>query len=144
MAKFLDIQQDAIKRYGVTLCYGELCKDDWQRTHVHIREKKICKWYPKNSIQSTITLLHEIGHIKTNKGINGQTMAYQKTNKSTYRRCEQEYYATVWAFKEAREHYGLDIPDSVIKEYNDYVKMEHDRGVRRGGNLPPYKTLILK
>ena len=129
MAKFLDIQQDAIKRYGVTLCYGELCKDDWQRTHVHIREKKICKWYPKNSIQSTITLLHEIGHIKTNK--------------STYRRCEQEYYATVWAFKEAREHYGLDIPDSVIKEYNDYVKMEHDRGVRRGGNLPPYKTLLL-
>ena len=59
MAKFLDIQQDAIKRYGVTLCYGELCKDDWQRTHVHIREKKICKWYPKNSIQSTITLLHK-------------------------------------------------------------------------------------
>ena len=42
MAKFLDIQQDAIKRYGITLCYGELCKNDWQRTHVHVREKRIC------------------------------------------------------------------------------------------------------
>ena len=130
MAKFLDIQQDAVERYSVTLCYGEYCKSDWQRTHVHVREKRICKWYPKNSIQSTFTLLHEIGHIMTNK--------------STYRRCEQEYYATVWALKEAREYYKLEIPDSIIKEYNDYVKMEHDRGVRRGGKLPPYNTMILK
>lgn len=130
MAKFTDIQQDIIQRYGVTLCYGEHCKNDWQRTHVHIKQKRICKWYPKNSIQSTFTLLHEVGHIMTNK--------------STYRRCEQEYYATVWALKEAREYYGLDIPDSIIKEYNRYVKMEHDRGVRRNGKLPPYETMILE
>lgn len=130
MGKFTEIQEDVVKRYNITLCYGELCKNDWSRTHAHIKERRVCKWYPKNSIQSTFTLLHEIGHIMTGK--------------STYRRCEEEYYATVWALKEAREYYGLEIPDSVIKDYNDYIKMEHDRGVRRGGNLPPYRTLILK
>lgn len=130
MAKYLDIQQDAIKRNHINLCYGEHCKNDWGRTHAHIKERRVCKWYPKNSMSSTITLLHEIGHIMTGK--------------STYRRCEEEYYATEWAFKEARERYGLVIPEKEIKLYNDYIKMEHDRGIRRGGKLPPLETLILK
>lgn len=130
MAKFLDIQQDAIKKYKITLCYGELCKSDWSRTHAHIKERRVCKWYPKNSIKSTFTLLHEIGHIMTHK--------------STYRRCEQEYFATVWALKIAREEYQLEIPKSIIDEYNDYIEMEHDRGTRRGGNLPSLNKLKLK
>lgn len=130
MGKFLEIQQDAIKRYNITLCYGELCSNDWSRTHAHIKSRRVCKWYSKNSIQSTITLLHEIGHIMTTK--------------TSYRRCESEYFATVWAFKEARERYNLEIPESIIKEYNDYIKMEYDRGIRRGGNLPKLETMILK
>lgn len=130
MAKFLEIQEEIIKKYNITLCYGEHCKNDWQRTHVHVKQKRICKWYPKNSIQSTFTLLHEIGHIMTHR--------------STYRRCEEEYFATVWALKVAREEYNLVIPDTIIEEYNDYIRMEHDRGVRRGGNLPSIEKLTLK
>ena len=29
--------------------------------------------------------------------------------------------------------YGIEIPQKTIKEYQDYIKMEVDRGKRRGG-----------
>lgn len=131
MGKFTKIQDDVIKRFDVNLCYGELCPEghDWHRTHAHVKERRVCKWAKKNSIQSTFTLLHEIGHIETTK--------------STYRRCESEYYATVWALKEARDTYNLDIPDKVIQEYQDYIEEEYNRGKRRGGSLPEYCSFIL-
>ena len=130
MNKYIEIQQDAIQRYKITLCYGEYCKDDWSRTHVHPRKRMICKWYPKNSIQSTFELLHEIGHIENNH--------------SKMRRCEEEYYATVWAIDIAEQVYYLKIPPKIIKDYQEYIKMEYDRGIRRYGNLPPYENFILK
>lgn len=129
--RYIEIQNDAVARFNITLCYGELCSDgDWSRTHAHVKERKVCKWYSKNSINSTFELLHEIGHIMTNK--------------SKYKRCEQEYFATVWALQTAREVYNLEIPEKIIKDYQDYIKMEYDRGIRRHGTLPPYNTLILK
>ena len=132
MRKYIDIQNDAIKRYNITLCHGELCPpgDDWPRTHAHIKERRICKWVQKNSIQSTFILLHEIGHIETTK--------------SKHRCCEAEYYATQWALDVAKNVYGLDIPISEIRFYQSYIKMEYDRGIRRGGRLPDYKNFILK
>jgi hypothetical protein len=130
MEKFIEIQNEVIKKYRVKLCYGELCENDWSRTHAHVKRRTICKWKQKNSVQSTFDLLHEIGHIMTTKGY--------------HRRCESEYYATEWALKIAREDYGLVIPESTIQAYNDYIAMEHDRGIRRGGSLPALETLILK
>lgn len=132
MGKYIEIQDDAIKRYNVTLCYGELCPpgEDWSRTHAHVKQRRICKWNRKNSIQSTFELLHEIGHIMTTKG--------------SYRRCESEYYATVWALETARNVYHLEIPEKLINYYQQYIRMEYNRGVRRHGNLPDYNTLILK
>lgn len=81
----------------------------------------MCKWKQANSISSTFTLFHEVGHIETTK--------------STMRRCESEYYATIWEIDKCHE-YGIDVPDSIIKTYQDYINMEHDHGIRRGGNLP--------
>lgn len=130
MEKFIEIQNEVIKKYKIKLCYGDLCKNDWGRTHAHIKRRTVCKWKQKNSVQSTFDLLHEIGHIMTTKG--------------HYRRCEAEYYATLWALKVAREDYGLIIPNSTVQAYNKYIAMEHDRGTRRGGNLPALETLILK
>ena len=131
MAKFTEIQNDVIKRYNVVLCYGELCPKghDWHRTHAHVKERRVCKWKRKNSIQSTFVLLHEVGHIETTK--------------TTYRRCEAEYYATEWALRVAREEYHLEVPQKIIKEYQDYIKMEYDRGIRRGGKLPEYSNFML-
>jgi hypothetical protein len=48
----------------------------------------------------------------------------------------------MWAIERCKE-YGLNIPEKIIKEYQDYIDMERDRGVRRGGkNLPKFKLVV--
>jgi hypothetical protein len=113
--RFIDIQNDVVEKYNITLDPESACK--W-RTHAHPKERRVCKWHPKNSIASTFTLLHEIGHIETFK--------------TSMRRCESEYYATKWAIEKAKE-YGLKIPESIIKRYQEYINRELARGQRRHG-----------
>lgn len=124
--KYVDIQKDVIKKYGIDICDGSKCKNDWSRTHAHVKERRVCKWKQANSVQATFTLLHEIGHIETHK--------------SSMRRAESEYYATVWALEEARK-YGIEVPAKIIDEYQEYIDMEKDRGIRRGGKA--YASLQL-
>ena len=126
---YKEIQEQVVKQYRIDLCDGTKCDDDWHRTHAHVKKRRVCKWKPANSVQSTFALLHEIGHIETTK--------------SNMRRCEEEYYATVWALEKCRE-YGIVVPEKEIRDYQRYINMEHDRGVRRGGKLPPLETLQLK
>lgn len=113
-----EIQQEVIEKYRVDICDGTKCENDWGRVHAHVKERRVCKWKQANSIKSTFTLLHEVGHIETTK--------------SRMRRAESEYFATVWAIERCRE-YGLQIPDSIRKLYQDYIDRTADRGVRRGG-----------
>ena len=115
---YLEIQNEVIEKYGVDICDGSKCQDDWRRTHAHVKERRVCKWKQANSIQSTFTLLHEVGHIMTTK--------------SNMRRCESEFYATVWALERCKE-YGLRVPEKTVKLYQDYIDREKDRGIRRGG-----------
>ena len=123
----LEIQQDAIGRFRVTIrehssCYG--------RMHAHVKTRTVCKWHPKKSIQATFDLFHEIGHIETTK--------------SKMRRCESEYYATVFAI-DLCEEYGLKIPEKTIRRYQEYIFDELDRGIRRGGkNYPTREQMLLK
>lgn len=112
------IQAEIIAKYRVDICDGTKCKNDWRRTHAHVKQRRVCKWKQANSILSTFTLLHEVGHIETTK--------------SWMRRAEEEYYATEWAIERCKE-YGLKIPDTIRKLYDDYIEMEKDRGQRRGG-----------
>ena len=128
MAKYLKIQDEIIKKYRVDICDGTKCSNDWSRTHAHVKIRRVCKWKRANSFDSTFTLLHEVGHIETTK--------------SKMRRCEEEFYATVWAINKCKE-YGLNIPEKTLRLYQYYINMEHDRGVRRGGNLPELATLQL-
>ena len=127
--KYTEIQADVVRKYRVDLCDGTKCSNDWRRTHAHVKKRRVCKWKSANSVLSTFTLLHEIGHLETTK--------------TSMRRCEEEYYATVWALNKCKE-YGIVVPEKLIKEYQNYIDMEHDRGIRRGGNLPPLETLQLK
>ena len=115
---YTEIQNEIINKYNIDICDGSKCQNDWRRTHAHVKERRVCKWKQSNSIVSTFTLLHEVGHIETT------------TNKM--RRCEAEYYATVWAIEKCKE-YGIKIPSKVIKKYQDYVDMEMRRGLRRNG-----------
>ena len=119
MGRFIDIQNDLISTYRIDICDGTKCDDDWSRTHAHIKIRRICKWKQCNSIRSTFTLMHEIGHIETTK--------------SYMRRAESEYYATKWALAMCKT-YSLDVPESIIKRYQDYIDMEVARGKRRGGS----------
>ena len=112
---YREIQDEVIQKYRVAIDENSSCRG---RMHAHVKEKKVCKWHPKNSIAATFDLFHEIGHIETTT--------------SKMRRAEEEYYATLWAFERLRE-YRLKIPESIWKKYQDYIYRERDRGVRRGG-----------
>lgn len=112
---YKQIQEDVIRKYHITIDSDSKC---WRRTHAHVKERKVCKWRPKSSIACTFELLHEIGHIETTK--------------SWMRRAESEYYATCWAIDRCDE-YGISVPAKLLKEYQDYIDMEIDRGKRRGG-----------
>ena len=113
--KYIDIQKALVAKYRIKLDPHSAC---WERTHVHIKERRICKWDYSNSMRATFTLLHEIGHIEANN--------------SRMRRAESEYYATAWALETAKK-YGLVIPDKIIDRYQKYIDRERDRGIRRGG-----------
>ena len=121
---YKEIQQDAVQRYRITLDEHSHC---WSRMHAHVKERRICKWHPKNSVRATFALLHEIGHVETTK--------------AWMRRAEEEYYATRWALDRAKE-YGMEIPERIIKEYQDYIDNEIARGKRRGGS--DYGALVLE
>lgn len=125
--KYIEIQNEVINKYKIDLCDGSKCKDgDWSRTHAHVRQRRVCKWKQSNSIASTFELFHEIGHIENNS--------------AKMRRCEEEYYATVWAIDKLREYEVLDRLSAKQKEsYQDYIYRELDRGVRRGGKQYPTK-----
>lgn len=126
--RFIDVQKDVISKYKINLDPYSHC---WGRTHAHVKERKVCKWLPRNSAQSTFDLFHEIGHIETTK--------------SGMRHCEEEYYATVWAIEKLKE-YGVPIPMKTIQEYQEYIDDELDRGQRRSGsnynvNMDLYKHI---
>lgn len=123
---YIEIQNEVIKKYRIDLCDGTKCKEDWRRTHAHTKQRRVCKWKQANSIDSTFTLFHEIGHIENNHG--------------KMRRAESEYAATVWAIDKCKE-YGLEVPEKIIIVYQRYINMELDRGLRRGGS--GYGELIL-
>lgn len=116
--RYVDIQNEVINKYHIDICDGTKCDNDWSRTHAHVRLRRVCKWVRANSLESTFTLFHEIGHIVNNK--------------STMRRCEEEYYATVWAIDELKK-YGIKVPVKLIDRYQRYISLEMDRGIRRNG-----------
>lgn len=126
---YLEIQNEVIRKYKVDICDGTKCRNDWSRTHAHVRPRRVCKWKQANSIQSTFTLFHEIGHCMTTKG--------------WMRRAEAEYHATVWAIAKCKE-YGLGIPKKTLDDYQRYINLEIDRGVRRGGSGYGNLTIIDK
>lgn len=85
--------------------------------HAHIKERKVCKHHIKESYKSLFDLLHEIGHIETDK--------------SGMKRAEQESEATLWAIQQIRK-IGLPVKRKVVDSYKVYIKMTYERGVRRG------------
>lgn len=118
---YSEIQKDILSRTLVKV--SPVCiKGCKSRMHAHLKERTVCKWIPKNSVQCTFDLFHEIGHIMTNN--------------SSMRRCEEEYSATQWAI-DSLKSYGVTIPKRTIDAYQDYINDELNRGKRRGGSNYP-------
>ena len=113
--KLTDIQNEVILKYRIKIDEHSKC---YSRMHAHVKERRVCKWHQKGSLQCTFELFHEIGHIETNK--------------SWMRRAESEYYATIWAIDRFKE-YGLEVPEKTMHEYQRYILEEVARGKRRGG-----------
>lgn len=130
--RLIEIQNEVIRKYRIDICDGSKCTNDWRRVHAHVKQRRVCKWKQAASIKSTFTLFHEIGHIENNT--------------SKMRRCEEEFYATVWAVERMRE-YGIadKITDPIKKLYQDYIWREQDRGARRGAaGLPTKEQLTIE
>lgn len=114
--KYIEIEKELISKYKILIIKNSSCRS---RMHAHCDgSRRICKWGPSNSIVSLFELAHEIGHIMTNT--------------SKMRRCESEFYATVWAIQELN-NYGLQISEKQLNAYQRYIYRELDRGLRRGG-----------
>lgn len=125
--KYVEIEKEIIERYKINIVENSSCRS---RTHAHCDgTRRICKWAPKNSLVALFELAHEIGHIMT------------KT--SDMRRCESEFYATVWAIKELAK-YDLQVSETELQKWQNYIYRELDRGLRRQGkNYPPREELDL-
>ena len=115
------IQDNLIQQYKINVVENSTC---YSRTHIHVKQRKLCKWKQASSVLSTFTLLHEIGHCENNN--------------SKMRRCEEEFYATQWALDKCRE-LGIDVPQNIIDRYQKYVYNELERGLRRNGSNYPSK-----
>ena len=112
---YTTIQNEVIQKYNIKIETDSKC---WKRTHAHIDgSRRVCKWNQANSYASTFTLFHEIGHIETHK--------------KSYKRYEQEYYATTWGTDKMKEA-GLPIKRKKVQKYKDYIRRTYERGIRRG------------
>ena len=121
------LQDMFIQKYRMNINTDSKC---YSRTHVHPKKRMICKWKRRSSVISTFTLLHEIGHCENND--------------STMRRCEQEYYATVWALERCEE-YHIEVPQKEIAKCQRYIWNERQRGINRHCNtLPSKEELTLR
>ena len=123
---YIELQNDLIKKYRIKLDPYSKCRS---RTHVHVKQRRICKWKHAASAEATFTLLHEIGHCENNSS---------KILNRGMRRCEEEYYATQWALDKCKE-LGIKVKDKTIEDYQSYVYRELARGLRRGGVDYPTK-----
>ena len=103
-----------IKNWNVYIDEHSSC---WSRMHVHVKERRICKFISKDSYSALLDLLHEIGHIETDR--------------ASMKRAESESEATLWAINRLKE-LGLPIKRKPLRKYKDYIRMTYDRGIRRG------------
>lgn len=112
----------------ITLCFTKektpFCRYDLK--NIYFRYEV----YKNPTEDDLFDLLHEIGHIQTNN--------------TSMKRCEEEFYATQWAIEHI-EKYDIKIPKERLKEFQKYIWMWRDVGIRhRAKNIPSKQQLKLK
>ena len=85
--------------------------------------------YENADAESVFNLLHEIGHLKSNK--------------PGMKRCEEEYYATVWAIKKSKK-YNIKIPKYIRNSYQEYIYNWRTSAIKKHAKIvPSIKELTL-
>lgn len=107
--------------------------DNCDTAHCYLKEKEI--HFPISDFKNpgkrqVFDLLHEIGHLKTNK--------------KGMKRCEEEFYATQWAIKEMKKYdLELDLRNKSI--FQNYIWKWRETSVKlKGKNIPNKEQLTLK
>jgi hypothetical protein len=112
---YIELAKKLIEDYKVTIVQDSKC---WQRVHAHTDgTRRICKWKLADSYASLYLLLHEIGHLETDK--------------PRMKRCEQESEAVKWSHQKLKE-LGLPVKRRYAFSYKRYVRRTWERGIRRG------------
>lgn len=125
----LTIQNELYEKYKNEIEFRFTSKST---PYCHVPEKiiylRLDKFFEPTE-NSVFDMLHEIGHIKTNT--------------SKMKRFEEEYYATVWAIKEAKK-YKLELSQKRKDEYQNYIWDWRERSIKlKGKNIPSKEKLVL-
>ncbi len=110
---------------------GKMAPDESGYSYVSLREVVL----PERAFHNptgwdALTLLHEIGHIKTNRD---RMKVYEK-----------EYLATQWSADEAKK-WGFTIIERWKKTYQEYIFSKRTMCIRKGGkNVPPERELMIR
>lgn len=106
--------------------------DNCSIAHCYLKEKEIhfpIKNFKDPSKREVFDLLHEIGHLKTNK--------------KGMKRCEEEFYATQWAIKQMKK-YNFDLNKKDKEIFQDYIYKWRETGIKLKGKMPDKESLILE
>lgn len=108
-----------LKKGEVPYCY-------LKSKEIHFEQKR----FDKPTSRDVFDLLHEIGHLETNK--------------PGMKRCEEEYYATMWAIEKMKK-YDFDIPQNDKAEFQEYVWKWREIGIKhKAKTIPSKKQLMLR
>lgn len=107
--------------------------DDCPNAYCYLKEKEIhfpIKSFTNPNCRAVFDMLHEIGHLETNK--------------KGMKRCEEEFYATKWAIKEMKK-YNFEINPCDKRDFQDYIWKWRDTSIKlKGKNVPSKESLTLK
>lgn len=111
-------------------CY--ILRGDSEVSYCELDTKKIFFFnedWDNPTNETIFTLLHEIGHIKTNT--------------KEMKRCEEEFYATDWAIKEFKK-LNLSLSKNRQREYQEYIyKYRNYAEKRKCKNIPTIEEMTL-
>ena len=126
----LQIQNKLMEKYKDTISF-RLTNE--KGAYCYVPERIIyisCDKFLNPTPSSLFDLLHEIGHIMTNK--------------KGMKRCEEEFYATQWAIEEMKR-YKYEISDNRKNVFQEYIWKWRDTAIKlKAKTVPSKEELTLK
>lgn len=121
-----DLYKDYKDKYAIRFMKDEVAYCYLETKEIYLN---IDNWF-NPTIRTVFDFLHEIGHLETN------TIKMKK--------CEREFFATVWAINEFNK-LGLKLDKSDQKIFQEYILGFRNSAIKRHAkNVPTVEQLTLK